>query len=61
MAAKVTIAAKSLQAVRQAAKELHTRNATAYIAKGAMVFELSGDGKKRIIKLNAIGKEMNNE
>jgi len=44
MAAKVTIAAKSLQSVRQAAKELHTRNATVSVSKDSVTFELSGDG-----------------
>jgi len=58
VAAKVTIPAKSLQRVRQAAKEFHTRNVTVSIAKDAAVFELSGDdGARRVIKLESIGKE----
>lgn len=57
MAAKVTIAAKSLQSVRQAAKELHTRNATVSVSKDSVTFELSGDGAKRVIKVESIGKE----
>jgi len=52
--AKIVVSAKALQAVRQAAKDLHTRNATAYISKGELVFEIVGDSGKKIIKLEDV-------
>jgi len=51
---RITVSAKALQGVRQIAKELHTRNAVAYIAKGALYFEVVGDNDKRTIKLEDI-------
>lgn len=41
---KVTIPAKSLQRIRQAAKDLHSQNVTASISKNSLIFEI-GDKK----------------
>jgi len=51
---KVTIPAKSLQRIRQAAKDLHTRNATAYVSKGSLIFEIGDTNPKTVIKLEGI-------
>ncbi len=55
MAVKVTIAIKSLQRIRQAAKDLHVRDTSVYIAKGTLFFELGG----RVLKVEGITKEGN--
>lgn len=54
MPKKVTIAAKSLQRVRQVAKDLHTHNTTVHISKGSLIFEIGHSEPKTIIKLEDI-------